>query len=241
VREDDEPVRSADAEPETRIIPGLRPPGEEMGRILSLSDGVFAFSLTLLVLTLTVPVITNPALSVSQVSNRLGFLLGREYGTFLGYVFVFVMIAIWWTAHNRLFRWIVRYDDVLVGLNMAVLLEIAIMPFVLRVYINYASTEVAVILFSLIELATGLTLSLLWFYASWNHRLIRRSIPVSDVRWLQYRTLLTPAIFAISIGVALVSVTGAEIVWVGALVIQRFTGYSRAIHGTPGPPSPQGR
>jgi uncharacterized membrane protein len=209
-----------------------------MGRILSLTDGVFAFSLTLLVLSLTVPVITSPNLSTAQVSSRLAYLLGQQYGTFLGYVFVFVMIAIWWTAHNRLFRWIVRYDDILVGLNMALLLEIAVMPFVLRVYISFADTRVAVLLFSVIELVTGLTLTLIWWYASWHHRLIRRTIPVSDVRWMQYRTLLTPAIFAISIGVAFVSVVGAELVWIGALVIQRFTWYSLWVRGKQDPPSP---
>lgn len=209
-----------------------------MGRILSLSDGVFAFSLTLLVLTLAVPVITNPALSVSQVSGRLGYLLRQQYTTFLGYVFAFVMIAIWWSAHNRLFRWIVRYDDLLIGLNMALLLEIAVMPFVLRVYIDYTDTQVAVILFALIELVTGLTLSLIWFYASWQHRLIRRTIPVSDIQWMQYRTLITPAVFAVSIAIALVSILGAEIVWVGALLAQRFTGYSRAIREARASPSP---
>ena len=212
-----------------------------MGRILSLSDGVFAFSLTLLVLTLAVPVITNPALSVSQVSGRLGYLLRQQYTTFLGYVFAFVMIAIWWSAHNRLFRWIVRYDDLLIGLNMALLLEIAVMPFVLRVYIDYTDTQVAVILFALIELVTGLTLSLIWFYASWQHRLIRRTIPVSDIQWMQYRTLITPAVFAVSIAIALVSILGAEIVWVGALLAQRFTGYSRAIREARTSPSPGDR
>jgi uncharacterized membrane protein len=214
----------------TRIVPGQRGPVEDMSRILSLSDGVFAFSLTLLVLTLAVPAI-NPALSPAQMSGRLGYLLGQDYQTFLGYVFVFVMIAIWWAAHQRLFHSIVRFDDVLVGLNMALLLEIAVMPFVLDVFVKYSDTRVAVVLFAFIEMITGLTLGLIWFYASWRRRLIRRTIPDSDIRWLQYQTLLTPAIFAISIGVAFVSVLGAELVWIGALVIQRFTWYRQLIRG----------
>ncbi len=239
MREDDEPAHSPDRV--TSLLPGRQSPGEDMGRILSLTDGVFAFSLTLLVLSLVVPVFPVSGKSVEEISGRLGFLLSQHLGAFLGYVFVFVMIAIWWTAHHRVFRWIVRYDDILVWLNLAVLLEIAVMPFVLNVYINYSDTRVAVILFALIECATGLTLALLWFYASWHHRLIRRSVPVSEVRWMQGRLFLTPLVFAISIGVAFVSLTGAEVVWIGVLVVQRFTWYSqamRAIRAAPPPPEP---
>ena len=215
--------------------------GEDMGRILSLTDGVFAFSLTLLVLSLVVPMFPTDGKSLAEISGRLGFLLSRESGAFLGYVFVFVMIAIWWTAHHRVFRWIIRYDDILVGLNLAILLEIAIMPFVLNVFINYTDTTLAVVLFAFIEMATGLTLALLWFYASWHHRLIRRAVPVAEVRWMQGRLFLTPLIFAASIGVAFVSVTGAELVWIGVLVIQRFTTFSqvsRAADAIPPPTKP---
>jgi uncharacterized membrane protein len=217
------------SEPVIRLIPGRTGPGEDMSRILSLTDGVFAFSLTLLVLTLAVPSITNPALTSAQVSGRLGYLLQQDYGTFLGYVFVFVMIAVWWNAHQRIFRNIVRYDDFLVGLNLALLLEIAVMPFVLDIFIRYSNTEVAVLLFSFIQMGTGLTLALIWVYASWNHRLIRKNIPDEDIRWMKYRSLFTPAIFAAAVGVALVSVTGAEITWIGALVIQRFTWYRELV------------
>ncbi|MGC2288564.1 MAG: TMEM175 family protein [Thermoplasmata archaeon] len=230
--EDDE--RSSSTEPVTRLVPGQRAPGEDMSRILALTDGVFAFSLTLLVLSLVVPAFTTfsgePA---AQISGRLGFLLRQELGSFFGYVFVFVMIAVWWSAHHRIFRWIVRYDDVLVGLNLALLMEIAVMPFVLKVYITYASTPVAVILFALIQLASGLTLSFIWLYASRGYRLIRRTIPVYDVRWMQYRTYLTPAVFAISIGVVFINVDAAQIVWIAALFAQRFTWFAAAVHGRP--------
>jgi uncharacterized membrane protein len=230
VPEDEKGAQSP--EPVTRIVPGRQRPNEDMSRILSLTDGVFAFSLTLLVLTLVVPMFTiGPTESPAQVSGRLGYLLQQDYATFLGYVFVFVMIAFWWTAHQRLFRNIVQYDDVLVALNMALLIEIAVMPFVLDVYVRYSDTQVAVVLFAFIEMATGLTLSLIWLYASWHHRLIRKSIPDSDIRWLQYRTLMTPAIFALSIGVAFVSITGAEVIWIGALVVQRYDWYRQLIRG----------
>jgi len=206
-----------------------------MGRIIALTDGVFAFSLTLLVLTLAVPVL-NQNLPAGQLSGQLGAALWKDYGAFLGYVFVFVMIAIWWISHHRLFRYIVRYDDVLVTMNLALLLEIAVMPFVLKVYVSFSDTEIAVILFALIEVATGLTLGLIWWYATHGRRLVARDLPESLVRYFRYRVLLVPVVFAISIGAALVNVTAAEICWLGVFVAVRVTGYSQMQHsGGPGP------
>jgi uncharacterized membrane protein len=197
-----------------------------MGRILALTDGVFAFALTLLVLTLTVPVVTTKGYTPVQISGHLGHALWMDYGAFAGYVFVFVMIAYWWLAHHRLFRYIIRYDDVLVSLNLLLLLEIAVMPFVLKVFVDYDDTQVAVILFALIQVSAALTIGFLWRYASHNFRLIAREVPEPVLRYFGARTLITPAIFAISIGVAFVNVTAAEFLWATVFVARWVAGYS---------------
>ncbi|MCI4351239.1 MAG: DUF1211 domain-containing protein [Thermoplasmata archaeon] len=218
--------------------PGQESRGEDLSRIIALTDGVFAFALTLLALSLVVPDLTTVGLTPSQVSGHLGYALWKEYPTFTGYVFVFVMIAVWWVGHHRLFRYIVRYDDVLIVLNLVLLLEIAVMPFVLRIYASFSDTQVAVILFALIQIATGLTVSLLWLYASWRHRLIARDVPEATVRYFRQRFLLTPIVFAISIGVSFVSVLAAELVWVGAIGTQWLTRYSYSVLARKSVPHP---
>jgi uncharacterized membrane protein len=206
-----------------------------MGRILALTDGVFAFALTLLVLTLTVPNIPvkvdGVALPPAVISGHLGQALWMDYGAFAGYVFVFVMIAYWWLAHHRLFRYIVRYDDVLTSLNLLLLLEIAVMPFVLKVFVDYDNTQIAVILFSLIQISAALTIGVLWRYASHNHRLISSDVPDEVLRYFGARTLVTPAIFAISIGVSFLDVTAAEFLWVSVFAARWAVGWSVTHHG----------
>jgi uncharacterized membrane protein len=201
---------------------GSEVPGEDLSRIISLTDGVFAFALTLLVLGLTVPVITTPGLSAGQVSGQLGAGLNHDWQAFLGYVFAFVMIAIWWTYHHRIFRYIERYDTVLMWTNMAILLEIAVMPFVLQVYTKYSSAQVAVILFAVLQLATGLTLNILWRYASGGHRLVNPQLDPAEIRYFANIGLVTPIVFAVSIGVSFLSVEAAEVLWIGSVVARRW-------------------
>jgi uncharacterized membrane protein len=211
---------SAPATPRTAIDP----PGEDLTRIISLSDGVFAFALTLLVLSLVVPSLDTTGRSSAQISRALAGALGADWNRFLGYAFAFFMIAIWWTAHHRIFRYVKRYDNLLVWLNMAVLLEVAVMPFILSVYGTYSETQTAVILFAATQGLTGITLAGLWSYASGDHRLIDRQLDPRVIGYIARRNWLGPLVFAGSIAVAFVNVTAAEISWTLLFVVQRVSG-----------------
>ncbi len=137
--------------------------GEDLGRIVSLSDGVFAFALTLLVLSLTVPLPKAPAMTFSN--GQLGAALGADWYTFLAYGFAFVMIALWWSIHNRTFYYIAKFDSTLVWLNLLLLAQIAVMPFVLGVFATYGfggahnqhSLQYAIVLFAAIQATLGAT------------------------------------------------------------------------------------
>lgn len=205
------------------VRPGREVPGENLGRIISLSDGVFAFAMTLLVLGLTVPVLTTAGLSSAQVSGNLAARLQGDWPKFLGYVFAFAMIAVWWMVHHRTFRYIERYDYVLMWLNTVILLEIAVMPFVLEVFTAYIDTPVAVDLFAFTQMATGATINVLWRYASRGHRLVDPKLSDAEIRYFALRGALTPVAFGASIAVSFVSVPLAEVLWVVPIVLNHFS------------------
>jgi len=192
---------------------GREVPGEDLGRIISLSDGVFAFALTLLVLSLTVPDLVTNNVPSSVVSSGLASALQADWHKFLAYGFAFVMISIWWMVHHRTFRYIQRYDWVLMWLNMVVLLEVAMMPFILSVYATYSETQVATVLFASMQVIIGLTINVVWRYASRGHRLIDPKLPREEIRYFSNRGLLGPAAFAVSIGMSFYSVEWAQYVW----------------------------
>ena len=75
---------------------GEREAGRDRDRIVNLSDGVFANAITILVLDIRVEDGLSPTQLPAQV---LG--LGTNY---LSYVISFLMLAVYWQAHHRVFR-----------------------------------------------------------------------------------------------------------------------------------------
>lgn len=89
-----------------------------LDRILALSDGVFAFAITLLVLGLTVPSIAEFGLSQSSLNLKLLESLSNELTAFTSFGISFVVISIWWVVHHRLFRYVRGYDAGLMWRNL---------------------------------------------------------------------------------------------------------------------------
>jgi uncharacterized membrane protein len=204
---------------DTRIV------GEDLGRIVSLSDGVFAFALTLLVLSLTVPISATGKFD----NGQLGAALNHDYGTFLAYAFAFVMIALWWVIHNRTYYYIAKFDSTLVWLNMLLLAQIAVMPFILGVYaaygfgsdsVNGAPLQYAVVLFAAVQMTLGLTATGIWEYAR-RKKLVKPNVSQDISNYFTRRGLLTAMVFGISIAVSFWSVAFAQITWIGIFFVQR--------------------
>lgn len=194
--------------------------GEDLSRIVSLSDGIFAFAMTLLVIQLAVPVALCsdlPSSASGACDGRLAHVLQSEYPAFFGYVTTFVFIGVWWQSHNRVFRFIERHDSTLVWLNLIFLLSIAIAPFVLGVYAEYNSTVIATVLFALEQSASGFLLAAIWWYAN-EHRMVSPRTDPAIRTYLLRRSTIIGAIFLLSIPVAIVDVRIAAFVWVGAFV-----------------------
>lgn len=194
--------------------PYREPPGEDLSRILSLSDGIFAFAMTLLVTTLT-------GLSFVQCGNScdgstLLWNLGQNWTSFIAYVTVFFVIALYWTVHHRTFRYIERYDATLMWLNIVFLLCIAVMPFVLEVYNHYSGTPVAIVMFSGTAAATGFLMGAIWWHASGAHGLMDPKLDPKVIRYYRRRGFILPIVFVAVIPIAFVAPSIAGFCWVAA-------------------------
>ena len=132
---------------------------EGMGRILALSDGVFAIAITLLILEIALPATkSHPDLPKA--------LLGL-WPQYLAYVLSFVVIARFWVTHHLAFRLIGRYDAGLVWLNLVLLMFVAFLPFPTAVLGEHNGSPAT---------AYRTASADYWWYASGQGRLLRPGI-----------------------------------------------------------------
>ena len=186
-----------------------------LDRLLFFSDSVFAIATTLLVLNLTVPVIASSAVDTELPSA----LLALE-PKLLSYVISFLVIGMFWQAHQRAFVYVERYDRGLAWFTLLFLLFIVFIPFPTALLGAYGDHFVAVIFYAVVLTVSGLLLTALWVHISHNHRLLAKAVPAPFIRANTERYLIMPMVFIASMGVALVSIPAAEVMWILVVVIQ---------------------
>jgi len=97
----------------------------QLERIALFSDAIFAIAITLLIIEIKVP-----ELPKGHVTDReLGMSLIEMIPKFVGFFLSFFVIGLYWHAHHRLFRYVVRSSQKLLWANLLFMLPIVIMPF----------------------------------------------------------------------------------------------------------------
>jgi uncharacterized membrane protein len=165
-------------------------------RLIFFSDAVFAIAITLLALDIRLPPDTS-ALSNSELLERL-LALGPQYRS---YGISFLVIGSFWITHHSRFRFIRRYDSRLLLLNLLLLMVIAFIPFPTAVLSEHGN-RTATIFYALTIVVAGLLSSLMWWYAVAGNRLVDEDFAPRQRQQGLLRTLIAPAVFLLSIGIA---------------------------------------
>ncbi|MGE5463107.1 MAG: TMEM175 family protein [Syntrophothermus sp.] len=124
-------------------------------RLIFLVDGVFAITLTLLVLELRPPEFGN-----SSLKDSLLAMMPRLYI----YLIAFYSIANHWVVHQRMFRHITELDTSLLWFTIMSLLFITLIPAATAIVGRYPDQNLAVACFSANSLFHALSNFLFWAY-----------------------------------------------------------------------------
>lgn len=171
-------------------------------RLEAFSDGVFAIAITILVISLSVPEIPKP-LVATELPRKL---MELWPGKLVSYVLSFVIVGMFWVAHHAAFRHIRRADRGLLWLNIFFLLWVSFLPFPTALLGQYFDQRLAVGIYALTLLVTGLALQGLWRYATSNRRLVDRDLDPALVRELSRKNLVAPGLALVALALAFVHV-----------------------------------
>lgn len=167
-------------------------------RLNSFSDGVFAIAITLLVLELPVPSANTPVWPALQ----------GDWHEFLGYLISFAFIGSIWLTHSEMTKVMQRGDKVVFGLNLILLLFVALLPFSTNLMVTHIHGEGVrdgVLFYGVNVLFSSITLSLLIFYAAREPGLVEESIDDNRLKRIYRRRWFFIGINVLALAVAFVA------------------------------------
>jgi uncharacterized membrane protein len=181
-------------------------------RLVAFSDGVFAITITLLVLEIRPP---------TDDKNLLHGLVAL-WPSYLAYAVTFLFIGQVWANHHVMFDHIRVADRTVLFLNTVLLLVVAFLPFATSVLAqalrNGHGQRTAVGFYGIAFGLTALTFNAVWQYA-WRHGLLSEGLGSAGATAISRRFQLAVA------GLATSALLGALLPALGVAVIVAFNAF----------------
>ena len=157
-------------------------------RVESLSDGVFAIAMTILVFNIKTP-LSSHVLSESGVLQQLA----SQWSYFASYFVSFTVLGVFWTSHNAFFHFFSRsVNRVLVQLNMIYLMFVVFIPFSAYFVGEYEYSHVAILLYGINIIIVGMMNYAMFAYAIHSKDIDTSHVDKQLVTQARIRVLLTP-------------------------------------------------
>ena len=187
-------------------------PDIKIEHVISFSDAVFAFAITLMALTIDIPDLP-PNLSQSELLQRLD----DFYPQFEDYIISFAVIAIFWISYHQVFNHIKGSHISMVYLNFLFLLFITLLSLTTTLVTNYTSYQIPYIIYCIIVIMTSSLLVLIWWYAAKEYRLVDKGMHPLFIKGTFFALLAIPIIFSISIIISFIDLDIAQYFWLGII------------------------
>jgi uncharacterized membrane protein len=174
----------------------------EYDRVAFFSDAIFAIAITLLVIDIKVPGISNPSVELHRAASHI-----------LSFGISFVVIGLFWMGHHFIFRYITVLDRPVIAINLVFLGIIAFLPYPTSL-LGSGTGTVPTIFYAVCIACAGLAELAVWVYASWVKDLLVPGTSPAVRRYITLRVFRIPLVFLLSIPVALFSATLASYCWI---------------------------
>jgi uncharacterized membrane protein len=166
-------------------------------RLTTLTDGVFAIILTLLVFDLRAP-----------LANTQGQLLARLHALapqFVSFLVSYIVLGVLWYGHHMEMHWIVRSDRVHLGITLAFLLTITLVPFSASLMGQNLKLPIASTIYAGNLCLAGIVRYVHWTYATRGFRLTLADLEPGLIRHVRRTFAAVPILYAAAGALALLS------------------------------------
>jgi uncharacterized membrane protein len=164
---------------------------QSLERLTALSDGVFAFAMTLLVLGLAVP-----AASEIHSEHDLWHALARLAPNAVMYVMGFLTLGIFWNGQQTQLNYIERSDRDLTWIHLVFLLAVTFVPFSTGLLATFVHYRLALVIYWLNVLTMGALLFGSWKYVT-RREMIRADTPPDVSAAICLRVTIAQALYAL--------------------------------------------
>lgn len=166
----------------------------QLERLILFTDAVFAIAITLLAIEIKIPEFEGRPAD-AEVWERMLWLIPK----FIGFLTGFAVIALYWVAHHRIFRFLRNYDQKLLWLNLLFLLSIVLMPFSSGLFSSYATVKAPFTIYAINIILTALAQVVLTRYLRnpAHHLIYPPDATHPDLDW--GRPLVTAAGFSLAL------------------------------------------
>ena len=183
-------------------------PSVKLEHVISFSDAIFAFAITIMTLSVDIPDLpTN--LTQAELLDELYAL----YPQFESYVISFAVIGIFWVSYHQVFNHIKGSHITIVYLNLLFLLLITLLSLSTSLIINYETYQIPYVIYNFIVIMTSLLLALIWWYAIKNKGLVEENLHPFFIKGVLANLISIPIVFTISIIISFVNLDVAQYFW----------------------------
>jgi uncharacterized membrane protein len=180
-------------------------------RLEALTDGIFAFAMTLLVLSIVLP--DDPGGVTYMPDAELKELLFHEWQRFLNYAIAFLLLASFWVSHSKAFHMMKATEHKHIWINMIFLMFVALVPFTTALAGDYSDDSIAWTMFGANMFMLGILLYLNGWYAARNPHILRDDMDMEYMRVWKMRALVVPAVSLISVCIGFMNAGMAGLVY----------------------------
>lgn len=177
-------------------------------RTEGITDAIFAFAMTLLVVNIEVP---QP--DAGQSHDAVLSILADLNQDFLQYIIAFMVLAFFWILHHRQFEALKFVDHKLLLINFLGLILVALMPFSAELADTYFQDSVAVIFFESNLLIAGSVFYLQFIYAASHQDLLDKRISAKMMNDERRNNLIIPVISSVAIVLAFFGIDGGVLLY----------------------------